>query len=101
MWSPEINYPLSVTSFTHIQWSALQKAYNGIFLSNIGIARTNSHDIIFGPYLYNGFNISELLVRQSTCHLQYLLSYLCASDNVGALLTSTTPITGTVATKKR
>ena len=78
MWtSPTIEYPFSISSFTHPQCISLKKGYIGIFLVKMGMAQTTFQEIIFGPALNSTFNLPDLMVKQGTCHLQYSLTPLC------------------------
>ena len=49
MWSPAIDYPLAVTSFSREQCSTHQRVYSGVFLIKMGLAHTTSRAIIFAP----------------------------------------------------
>ena len=86
MWRPSFEFPLPVTSFTKKECNILQKIFTGPFLAKMGISRTTSRVLIFGPYRYSGFALADTWVQQGLQHLHFLLGHLSYQDEVGNLL---------------
>ena len=71
-----IGYPLSMCHMSPPQLHGLQQKYIPALLNKLGIIRTHSHALVFGPRAYGGIGCNDLRIEQGLSSVENLIRQL-------------------------
>ena len=83
-----LSYPLAATCLSQIQCNKLSSKLITVVLPRIGIVRTASHDLAFGPKSLGGLGLLDIRLIQLISHLNILIKFGGTSTPEGILITT-------------